>query len=182
VIFTYDTEFLEDGSTIDLISIGIVNERAEEYYAVNADMQVSRIKTHPWLLNHVWPSLPLTYWQNWGGDIAKTSLDYADPRVKPHEQIADEVGAFLLNYAEHPWGQPELWANYSAYDHVVLAQLWGPMSDLPDGIPMCTFDIQQARAFAPARTVYPEQGAGEHNALEDAWHNFRTLQALGLIR
>ena len=33
--YFYDTEFLEDGETIDLISIGIVAEDGREYYAVN---------------------------------------------------------------------------------------------------------------------------------------------------
>ena len=32
--YFYDTEFLEDGETIDLISIGIVAEDGREYYAV----------------------------------------------------------------------------------------------------------------------------------------------------
>src|SRR4051812_11038169 len=32
--YFYDTEFLEDGQTIELISIGIVAEDGREYYAV----------------------------------------------------------------------------------------------------------------------------------------------------
>lgn len=41
-IYCYDTEFLEDGSTIELISIGIVCEDGREYYAVNSDMDEKR--------------------------------------------------------------------------------------------------------------------------------------------
>lgn len=39
----YDTELYEDGSTIDLISIGMVDDTGHEFYAVNADMPVNRI-------------------------------------------------------------------------------------------------------------------------------------------
>ena len=37
----------------------------------------------------------------------------------------------------------ELWAWYAAYDHVVLAQLWGPMPALPREIPRFTKDLRQ---------------------------------------
>ena len=33
--YFYDTEFIEDGSTIELISIGVVAEDGREYYAVS---------------------------------------------------------------------------------------------------------------------------------------------------
>ena len=35
--FFYDTEFIEDGDTIELISIGIVGDDGREYYAVSTD-------------------------------------------------------------------------------------------------------------------------------------------------
>lgn len=35
--FFIDAEFIEDGRTIDLISIGIVREDGREFYAINDD-------------------------------------------------------------------------------------------------------------------------------------------------
>lgn len=35
--YFFDTEFIEDGRTIDLVSIGIVCEDGREYYAVSAE-------------------------------------------------------------------------------------------------------------------------------------------------
>lgn len=58
-IYCYDTEFLDDGSTIELISIGIVCDDGREYYAVNSDMDTQRIGKHQWLMDNVWPHLPL---------------------------------------------------------------------------------------------------------------------------
>jgi hypothetical protein len=38
--YFYDTEFNDDGSTIDLVSIGIVSDDGREYYAVSSEFDV----------------------------------------------------------------------------------------------------------------------------------------------
>ena len=40
--FFYDSEFIEDGRTIELISIGVVAEDGREYYAVSSEFDPSR--------------------------------------------------------------------------------------------------------------------------------------------
>src|SRR6185437_634123 len=50
---------------------------------------------------------------------------------EPRAQIAREVAEFITSVPN-----PQLWAWYAAYEHVALAQLFGRMIDLPDGIPM----------------------------------------------
>lgn len=151
----YDTEFLEDGTTIDLISIAIVAEDGREYYAVNADANWKRIWEHEWLRANVVPQLPCT--DQW----------------KHKSQIAHEVADFLLHD-----GKPELWAYYSAYDHVALAQLFGPMVDLPEGIPMYTHDFRSFVDWFPPRNPIPEQESGAHDALADARHLKRMFEAV----
>jgi hypothetical protein len=37
VRFFYDCEFIEDGTTIDLVSIGVVGEDGREFYAVSTE-------------------------------------------------------------------------------------------------------------------------------------------------
>lgn len=152
--YFYDTEFHEDGKTIDLISIGIVREDGQEYYAVNADADWQRIRRHEWLMANVFPQLPFS------GDW------------KPKEQIRDEVAVFLLQD-----GQPELWAWYSAYDHVALAQLFGTMMDLPTGIPMYTHDFRSYVDWDRVRSL-PKQAAGVHDALQDARHLKRMFESV----
>lgn len=44
--YFFDTEFHEDGQTIDLISIGIVAEDGREFYAVSRDAQLHRGLRH----------------------------------------------------------------------------------------------------------------------------------------
>lgn len=169
----YDTEFLEDGVTIELISIGMVAEDGREYYAVNRDMPVRRIRKHAWLMEHVVPSLPRGH-----GDRRLTMpnrwlYDYVDPVVKRQARIASEVAAFIQATPD-----PQLWAWYAAYDHVALCQLWGRMIDLPDGVPMFTNDLKQ-EAVRLGSPVMPEQGQGEHHALADARHNLAMARFLG---
>ncbi|AHH20786.1 putative bacteriophage protein [Nocardia nova SH22a] len=174
-VYCYDLEFLEDGRTIELISIGLVSETGREYYAVNADMPVDRIKNNRWLMNNVWPSLPLRGRKvNTGYPSGESVgvLDTASTLLRPRWVIANEVREFLLAEDE-----PVLWADFGAYDHVALCQLWGPMIRKPEGIPMFTHDLEQAIALVPG-FVKPEQAEGQHNALEDARHNMRVLRAL----
>lgn len=169
--YFYDTEFLEDGRTVELISIGIVADDGREYYAVNADMPVDRISQHAWLMENVVPTLPMKRPEPralLGVDKksrTQLSVDRTSGVVKPRWVIANEVRAFLLRD-----GVPELWADYCAHDHVVLCQLWGRMIDLPPGIPMWTHELEQLWESA-GKPQRPVQESGQHNALEDARWN-----------
>ena len=89
--FWYDTEFLEDGKTIELISIGIVCENEATYYAVNSDMPVDRIVEDTWMKQNVWPHLPVRM----NGDHPTIFLDMTSPTIKPKWVIANEVREFL---------------------------------------------------------------------------------------
>ncbi|WP_435215937.1 3'-5' exoribonuclease domain-containing protein [Streptomyces sp. bgisy034] len=173
----YDLEFLEDGHSIELISIGMVCDDGREYYAVNSDAPWDRIREHSWLMENVWPHLPLVGHKSGlkyagGGEhkVGLTSpgtLDRRDSRVKPHWVIANEVRDFI-----QATDDPHLWANCGAYDFVALAQLWGPLVHRPTGVPIRTNDIQQERArLGLRRDELPQQESGEHNALADARHN-----------
>jgi sugar lactone lactonase YvrE len=168
----YDTEFLEDGRTIDLISIGMVCEDGRELYAVNRDMPLRKIRKHKWLMANVVPHLPQPHGDRRNRMPTSWLFDYADSLVKHREQIADEVRRFIQATPD-----PQLWAWYGAYDHVALAQLWGPMINLPTGVPMWTNDLRQ-EAERLGNPRLPEQQDGEHNALADARHNRVIARAL----
>jgi hypothetical protein len=142
--YFFDTEFLEDGKEIDLISIAIVSESGDEYYACVTDANWDRINEDAWLKQHVLPSLP-----------AKS-----DPAWKPRSQIAKEIVAFVGD-------QPEFYADFCAYDWVALCQLYGKMIHLPDTWPMFCRDIQHLKELVGIED-FPSLGENEHNALIDA--------------
>jgi hypothetical protein len=152
--YFYDTEFLEDGTTIDLISIGIVAEDGREFYAINRDADWSRIRQDEWLVKNVVNQLPV-------------EMDHVLYKDKP--QIAEEV----LEFLSAEGGDIDLYAWYSAYDHVALCQLWGRMIDLPAQVPMYTNDVKsilERELPKGARFSLPKQAEGVHDALADARH------------
>lgn len=165
----YDTEFIEDGSTIELISIGMVAEDGHELYAVAEEIDdgklYGRIRRHDWLMAHVVPHLPLRgeLRPPGFGDLPTFNLDMDDNRIMPRRMIRNAVRDFLLSRLD----QLELWAWYAAYDHVALAQLFGPMIHLPKGVPMYTHDLKQ-EVDRLGNPELPKQTSAEHNALADA--------------
>ena len=163
-----DWEFLEDGQSIEPISVGLVADDGREYYAVNADMPMKRIAKHDWLMANVVPRLPRLYGEarmHYAGRRNPLALDRFHPAVKRRGQIAVEVHEFITQEPD-----PALWAWYAAFDHVCLAWLFGPMAKLPEGIPKRTGDLKQ-EAVRLGNPRVPEQVGPVHHALHDARHD-----------
>ena len=141
--FFLDTEFIEDGRTIDLISIGVVAEDGMEYYAESSEVDWS--KANPWVLMNVKPHL----------------LDVPQPRSTIASELVEFVG-----------DKPEFWGYYADYDWVVVAQLFGTMMDLPKSWPMFCMDLKQLCVMKGDPRL-PEQTGTEHHVLEDArWNRY----------
>lgn len=142
----FDTEFLEDGRTIELISIGLVREDGATYYA-ETTRAVELASSDPWLVNNVLPHLR-------GGSV-----------VLARGTIAQDIIGFA-------GFDPEFWAYYADYDWVALCQLYGRMIDLPKGTgwPMFCRDIKQW-CMDLGNPELPKQIGAEHDALADAQWN-----------
>jgi hypothetical protein len=150
----FDTEFIEDGRTIDLISIAMVREDGAELYLCNTDAKLHMASD--WVRKNVLPHLP----------------GYGDPRWRTRAQIADRVRAFCLEtfIYDDKSTKPQLWAYYADYDWVALCQLFGLMIDLPKGFPMYCMDLKQWSVML-GDPDHPKQASGEHDALADARWN-----------
>lgn len=121
----HDWEFYEDGKTIRPIAVGLVTGVAD-YYAIFEDA-LAPANMSTWLTENVFKHIKTP--------LLRPSEFRA---VKPRSTIAREVKEFITSFED-----VNLWADYGAYDHVVLAQtLGGTMINLPQGIPMHTNDIQ----------------------------------------
>jgi len=165
-----DTEFIEDGKTIDLISIGIVAEDGREYYAEAQDVDLSRASA--WVQENVMPHL-------WSRQPDKRnanawSRDGGVGGLLPKRHIASDVRSFC---DPEQYGKPEFWGYYADYDWVVLCQLFGTMMDLPKGWPMYCRDIKQM-ADDRGNPQLPKEGKDEHHALADARWNKRAWEYL----
>src|SRR5699024_5601423 len=144
----YDTEFIEDGQTIELVSIGIVAEDGREFYAVSTDFDPSR--ANAWVRENVLDKLPSP----------------RDPVWKSKDTIRREV----LDFLTQDKTPIQLWAWVGAYDHVVLAQLWGDMAGLPGRIRPFPRELCQSWEFA-GRPRLPAIRDRNHDALVDARHS-----------
>lgn len=138
--FWFDTEFYENGRTIELISIGVVAEDGRTYYAETPGAIELANKTE-WLRKNVLPSLSGV--------------------TRSRDLIAHELIAFM-------GPRPEIWAYYADYDWVALCQLFGTMMKLPVGWPMYCRDVKQLCDSLGNPTLPQNIGGVEHNALEDA--------------
>jgi hypothetical protein len=137
--FWFDTEFIEDGHTIDLISIGIVAEDGRELYLESREVNLDRASS--WVKENVIPHLTGDRWD----------------RVAMRTSILNFIGT----------DNPEIWAYYADYDWVALCQLFGTMMDLPDGWPMYCRDVKQL-CDSLGNPPLPKQDSAEHHALADA--------------
>src|SRR5436190_7938740 len=158
--YFYDCEFIEDGRTIDLVSIGVVDEHGREFYAVSTEFDDRRAL--PWVRRNVLDRLPSP----------------ADPAWRSRERIRDDLYEFLVAPLRSGADVDlELWAWYAAYDHVVLAQLWGPMPALPREIPRFTRELRQ-RWDDLGKPPLPPKPTGSHDALVDARYNLDRWRAM----
>lgn len=144
-----DTEFYEDGETIDLISLGAVRSDGPEFYAVNSDADLSLVS--PWVRENVLPHLP----------------PYGDPAWMPRSKIADKFSAFTDNSYHGPPHVDEVWSYYADYDWVAICQMYGTMMKLPNHFPQFCMDLKQLSRML-GNPKHPEWLPGEHNALVDA--------------
>ncbi len=148
----FDTEFLEDGRTIDLISIGMVRDDGKTYYAERAECDMERVRSDPWLAENVVPHL--------------------SGEVTPEDRMVADILEFVgLN--------PEFWAYYGDYDWVVLCQLFGRMIDLPATWPMYCRDLKQV--LDEQEMEAPPAPDDEHSALADAKWGMSVLESIGRV-
>ena len=154
--YFYDTEFIDDGRTIELISIGVVAEDGREYYAVSTEFDPERAGS--WVRTHVLPKLPPPASALW----------------RPRTRIRSDLETFFDIDGTEPI---ELWAWVGAYDHVVLCQLWGPMTHLPPPIPRFTRELRQLWE-EHGRPRMPRRSPNAHDALVDARDQLRRYRLI----
>lgn len=166
--YWFDTEFIEDGKTIDLVSIGIIDEDGREFYAESLDADLSR--AGEWVKENVIARL----WSQQANkcDANIWTRDGGKGGLLSRRSIASEIVAFC---DPERYGKPEFWAYYADYDWVVLCQLFGTMTNLPKGWPMYCRDIKQ-ECDRLGNPKLPTQDKGEHHALADArWNRYAWL-------
>lgn len=160
-----DTEFVDDGKTIDLISIGLVCEDGRELYLQSVEFDES--KANEWVKTNVLPHLalcPCCGHKVNHEDVGKCRDKRCQWRTRA--QIRDDIKYFF-----NPSDGIELWGWCSGYDFVAFCQLFGTMMDVPKGYPHYIKDLQHVLdEYGISDNNLPQQVGIAHNALEDAKH------------
>lgn len=162
-----DFEFMEDGRTIDPLSVGMVNEDGAEYYAEfgEADLRNS----NPWVVEHVFPNLK-SYIP--GISFLTVEDEFNRGMGKFFAKSTTQIRYELIKFCGE---EPEFWGYFCDYDWVTLCQIFGRMVDLPKHWPMYCLDLKQEMYN---NNITKEMIEGDHpqptthNALDDAkWIN-----------
>ncbi len=146
--FFLDTEFLDLGRTLELVSIGVVAEDGREFYAISREFDPAR--ANAWVRAEVLPRLEPEepgVWRTVAG-IREGLLEFVGP------------------------GEPEFWSwGGSAYDWLLVIQLLGGAEALPEGWRYHANELQQWCLMMGLDTDdprLPKESEVPHHALADA--------------
>lgn len=172
-----DTEFLDDGTQLKLISIALVCEDGRELYFIDSnwlgdDGRPDTTGADDWLRENVFKHLPACTcpehptWR-------RGALDYVhnvDCKWRRRPEIARAIEQFIT---VEPKEQIEVWAYYASYDWVLFCQLFGKMIDLPKHFPWLVHDLKIWSKFigftGRFRDLLPD--VSHHEAIADARWN-----------
>lgn len=153
--YFYDTEFIEDGHTIELISIGVVAEDGREYYAVSTEFDPER--------------------------AAAGCAPMCCPSCRrPPRNCGARASRFVLTWKNSSASTARIRSSCGlggAYDHVALCQLWGPMTALPPTVPRFTRELRQLWEDRGCPRM-PPRPRDVHDALVDARDQLRRFRLI----
>lgn len=156
--YFFDCEFVdkdEQDFQLEVISIAVVSEDDQEFYAINEDFDPESCD-HEWLQENVIPKLP----------------DRSDDKWMSIEEIRQAI----LDMIE-PAETIEFWARNGSQDHFILCKIFNGMGRLRDilkeekGADKVVFrDTHELRRIFGESAVPPLAEEDKHDALVDARH------------
>ena len=129
----FDTEFTGLHKNTTLISIGLVAETGESFYAEFTDYDKSQV--NDWIKENV---ISKTHYLKENGNLSSESrkLDFMFFKGTK-EEIRQELYTWLAQFDS----EIEMWSDCLAYDWVLFCDIFGTAFDLPSGIYYIPFDI-----------------------------------------
>jgi hypothetical protein len=182
----FDTEFTGLHQNTTLISIGLVAENGESFYAEFTDYDKTQIDD--WLQKNVIDNLTLTNkitvsnggWEVWESDKGQYSNALEFSLAKKDMEHFKCIGKspMVKNRLEQwlsQFEQVEMWSDCLSYDWVLFNQIFGHAFDIPKNVYYIPFDICtffKIKGIDPdiSREVFAgtESAEKKHNALWDA--------------
>lgn len=132
----FDTEFTGLHKNTTLISIGIISEKGDEFYAELTDYDINQIDD--WLKENIINNLILsTMHENSKIFLNTKNKDrYSMVCRGNSEFVSDELKCWLTQFKSI-----EMWSDCLAYDWVLFNDLFGHAFNIPNNIYYIPFDI-----------------------------------------
>jgi hypothetical protein len=168
----FDTEFTGLHQNTSLISIGLITEHGETFYAECGDFD--HLQVDDWIKKNVISNLK--FYRK--GCREWCSCDTQDFRRNDSKTeafghkgfIAERLAGWLSGY-----DKVEMWSDCLSYDWVLFNQLWGHAFNIPKNVYYIPFDLStlfKIKGIDPdiSREEFAgmTEGAEKHNALWDA--------------
>lgn len=139
----FDTEFLDLGETVQLVSLGAVREDGAEFYAESSQVD--------WTLASNWV-------------LANVRVHLSNGNPLPLYMIMSAFSQFAADVTE-------FWAYYGAYDWFLICRLFDGFMNLPARWPHYFHDLQTLKLLRGYQGEFPQQIGVAHHALLDARWN-----------
>lgn len=142
----HDWEFLQEGGRIHQISVAMRADDGREMYHIFEEAPLELIMKNCWLRENVVPSLPIARGRK-TGTASWNDLHPDAGAILPGHAVRNVIEDFLNASVEVDGDEEtaELWGYFSAFDHMLLSQLFGSFEHKPAAMPMLTMDIEQER-------------------------------------
>lgn len=166
----FDTEFTGLHQNTTLVSIGLIAETGEKFYAEFTDYDKSQVDE--WIQKNVIEKLTLQHEQR---KLVKLfGIGKTDTVIGTKDEIAEYLEVWL-----HQFDKVEMWSDCLSYDWVLFCNIFGHAFKVPSNVYYIPFDIctlfkangidpdisREKYAFGE---VYTEMLDKKHNALWDA--------------
>lgn len=149
----FDTEFTGLRKDTTLVSIGLVDQNGETFYAELTDWDKSWLEKDHWFKEHVYDNLLMTHGIESDADISVLGTK---------EEVRDALKKWLSQYIE-----VQLVSDVCHYDMVLFIDLFGSAFDLPSNVFASCHDINQDIAIWGkddwTNGVYEESSAFDFN-------------------
>ena len=169
----FDTEFTGLHKDTSLISIGIVSEYGDKFYAEFSDYKKEQADS--WIKENIISNLKYNSSDRFLSIscLDKKYIYYVKGSV---DEIKHQLINWILNiYRNHDFKKLEFWSDCLSWDWVLFVDIFGSSFDLPFYIypyPMDIVTMFRERNIDPDVNreyfVYKEDKNGKHNALFDA--------------
>ncbi len=164
-----DTEFIEIGDELQLISIGIKSEDGRTFYAVSSEYEYE--KADKWVRKFVITPIyeGLVPFELRGVySISRFHEHYGKSINQIRIDILDFTG-----YPDYSLGKPEFWGYMCAYDWILVCRLFGNIRQLPAGFPRY---CRELASIIDDNNIDIPKNKNKHNALWDAEWAEKTFQ------